>query len=247
MSMFDFFGKEASLKRKRATALKTLTNMYYQKLDRLAAAENAANLVRQGDAESVLVLASRFDHISPSPTGDTEEKEFVVSQLIGLGESLVQPLIPYCLSAKSPIYWHLQVLDALWSNEKLAKFIAEVLATLDNEYCRDPEKKIQLTHMAGDFPFPEIGPQLVRFFDDHHEPVRFNSCDSVFRIRYAEAIPALIERMTAEDSLRVANHIARGFADCGWSMPNLPPEAVRKIPADVRLQPDGSLVRLVKH
>ena len=119
MGLFDYFSKEAATERKRERCRKKLTNMYYQKADRLASAEGAYELAREGDIESIRVLLARFEHLCPSHTIDREEKEYVVELLVSLEDPAVEQIVDYCRKTAKGIYWPIQVLEELWPHDGL--------------------------------------------------------------------------------------------------------------------------------
>ena len=70
MGLFDYFSKDAADARKREACRKKLTNMYYQSNDRLAAAETAADMARQGDEQALQILFARFENKAQNQTID---------------------------------------------------------------------------------------------------------------------------------------------------------------------------------
>jgi hypothetical protein len=218
MGLFDYFSKESANARKREGALKKLTNMYYQQADRMASADVAYTLAAEGDDDAIRVLLTRFEHVCPSHTVDGEEKEYVVNLLVSLGEKCVEPVTQYCHRTSKPIYWPLKALEKLWSRDTLAEFLAELLEATDNDYARDPEKKIGLVQFAGQYDHDRVSRALVPFVDDHAEEVRYCAVDALLG-RDFDAREALAERLAgAEESLRVRQRLARGFVDKAWPL-----------------------------
>ncbi|MFT4704519.1 MAG: hypothetical protein ACI81R_002224, partial [Bradymonadia bacterium] len=163
MGLFDYFSKDAATQRKLEGLRKKLSNMFYQKQDRMAAAEVAADMARQGNKDAIDVLLLRFDHKSQNHTIDQDEKGYVVDLLIGLGDPVVEPISAHIRSTSAPVYWSLQVLAELWSAEKYAAFVAEILRDTDNGYLRDPAKKLGLLQLAEMIRHDEMGPAIVPF------------------------------------------------------------------------------------
>lgn len=218
MGLFDYFSKDAGDARKRERALKKLTNMYYQQADRMASADSAFELAEQGDTEAVKVLLARFEHLCPSHTVDREEKEYVVNLLVALGDKGVETISDYCRKTTKAVFWPLKVLEKLWPADMLADFISEVLENTDTDYWRDPEKKIGLMQIAAPHHGERLSKALLPFVEDHAEEVRFGAVDALMG-REFDAREALLERLAGgEESLRVKQRLAKGFADKGWDL-----------------------------
>lgn len=230
MGLFDYFSKDSANARKRAGALKKLTNMYYQQADRMASADVAFELAEGGDVEAIRVLLARFEHLCPSTTVDGEEKEYVVNLLVALGDKGIETVTEYCRTTSKPIYWALRVLEKLWPREMLGDFVAEVLEATDNDYWRDPEKKVGLMQAAAGFPSERISRALLPFVEDHTEEVRYGAVDALLA-RDFDARDVLLARLAGgEESLRVLQRLARGFVDKGWDLGDATDAVVGHLP-----------------
>lgn len=231
MGLFDYFSKDAASERRRAAARKKLTNMYYQQADRMAAADSVFGLAEEGDTEAVKVLLQRFEHLCPSTTVDREEKDYVVSLLVGLGDKGVETIVDYCKKTTKPIYWPLKVLEQLWDDTLYDDFVAELLEATDNGYWRDPEKKIGLVQIAAHCDTDRVAAALVPFLEDHTEEVRLGAVDSLMAKDETPSDPLLDRLASGEESLRVRKRLAEGIAAAGWTLgdrkeavaANLPP------------------------
>lgn len=218
MGLLDYFKKDAADDRKRERARAKLTNMYYQQADRMAAAESAYELAKAGDTVAVEVLLARFEHLCPSQTVDREEKEHVVNLLVSLSDRAVPVIVDYCTKLRKPVYWPFRVLERLWPAEKVESLLAEILEGTDNEYWRDPEKKIGLMQMAVEVPTERVTAALVPFVEDQLEEVRFRAVDALVQ-RRADVAPALLPRLAGdEESGRIVALIAKRFAEAGWEL-----------------------------
>ncbi len=244
MGLFDYFSKEAATERKRERCRKKLTNMYYQKADRLASAEGAYELAREGDIESIRVLLARFEHLCPSHTIDREEKEYVVELLVSLEDPAVEQIVDYCRKTAKGIYWPIQVLEELWPHEKVSDFLAEILEATDTDYWRDPEKKVGLVQLAGEHESERVGLALLPFVEDHSEEVRFTAVDNILNRNIEGTHGKLLPRLAGEEeSLRIVNRIANGFADKGWSVGDRADEVKPRLPAALEITPKNHLRR----
>jgi hypothetical protein len=216
MALLDYFSKASTLARRKDKAKKKITNMYYQQADRLATADLLFEFAESGDVDGVHILLARFEHLCPSTTVDREEKDYVVKLLIALGEMVVEPIQQYCLNRTKPTYWPLLVLQGLWPKATLSDFIGEILEGLDNDYWRDPEKKVGLMDIAAAHDTDRVTNALIPFVEDHHEDIRYASAATLLA-RDIDLSELIAERIDGgEESLRVRVLLARGFAKKGW-------------------------------
>lgn len=246
MGLFDFFSRDSSIERKRAACHKKLTNMYYQKVDRLAAAEQAAELIAQGDEASIPVLLARFEHLCPNTTSDREEKEYVLNLLVDLGDKIIEPVKAYVRRASQPVYWPMRVLEHLLDNDTWTSFLQELLEAMDNGYHRDPERKLGLLQLAVDAKTEGVEAALLPFLDDHHEPVRHQAVEALAMREqpHPAALEALARRLTAEeDSVRVQSRVAALFLERSWVVSPTFEATSLRLPSGVRLSPTRTLTR----
>lgn len=255
MGLFDLFTKGDPAEKKREAALKKLTNMYYQKIDRMAAAESCAELARAGDSEAIAILLRRFEHLAPNTTSDREEKEYVVNLLVDLGAPAVAPIEAYVKRTAQPVYWPMLVLENLLDDDRFADLYADVLRATDNDYHRDPERKLGLVQGAGERTTDAVRDALLPFLDDHHEDVRHAAVDSLLRVTDKRveagdagaedtARTALVERLGGEEeSIRIRSRILEAFARRGWSVEDRAELVRQHLVSGYRL--DGLKVRKV--
>lgn len=243
MGLFDYFSKDAAAKRRKENCEKKLSNMYYQKTDRMAAAEIAADIVRQGDEDAIRILLVRFDHSAQNTTIDQEEKNYVVDLLVSLGERVAEPIAKHIRTSTKPVYWSIRVLEELWSKDKVGEFLADVLQETDNGYWREPAKKIGLIQIAEGYTNERLGETLVPFLDDHTEEIRFKTIDCMLRNDYPAATAALVERMASgdEESNRVKARLAEGLSQKAWDLGEHKSAVEENLPAGFRVA--GNVVK----
>jgi hypothetical protein len=242
MGLLDYFKKDAADVRKRERCRGRLTNMYYQQADRMAAADQAYELALQGDEEAVNVLLVRFEHLCPSTTVDREEKEHVVNLLVALGDKAVPAIESYCLTLRKPIYWPVRVLEDLWPRERVDGFLADVLEKTDNDYWRDPEKKIGLLQMVSAIPGDRITRALLPFVDDQLEEVRFKAVDALVQ-RAADVRDVFLPRLAGEEeSGRIIARLTEAFAERAWSVQGHEQALAPRLPRGFRVV-DGVVAR----
>jgi len=248
MGFFDkFFSKEGAVERKRAACQKKLSNMYYQKGDRLGAAEMAAQLAFDGDAASIDVLLQRFENVAPSSTIDREEKEYVHDLLVDLGDRALDGVKSYIMKTEKPVYWPLRVVEGILDDDEAYEaFFVELLESTDTDYSRNPEKKIGLVQIGGEIESEQIATCLVPFISDHNEQVRFNAAKALLASEREEIRSVLLERLYGddEDSLRIRQLLAGGFADLGVDV-SQHREALEAgaLPSGFKVAKDGKIVR----
>lgn len=220
MALFDFFDKGAAIRRKREASLKKLTNMYYQKVDRLAAAEQAARLAREGDVDSIGVLLKRFEHLAPNHTADREEKEYVHDLIIDLGSLAIGPVEDYIRKTDTPVWWAVQTYAGIVPKARVSDLLSEVLEATDNGYVRHPAKKAGLVQMSADWLSERLKSAIAPFLDDHEEPIRFDAVQTLLR-QPDDRTPSLLapKLLPTEESARVRTAVAEAFVAAAWPIP----------------------------
>jgi HEAT repeat protein len=112
-----------------------------------------------------------------------------------------------------------------------------LLDLFDTEYMRNPEPKIQLITMLGDYRENEVREAVEPFLGDVNEAVRFHASGTLFSIGDIRSADPLLTALAEEESLRVKNRIARGIEQAAWT---LPPELAERANAAL---PPGYVVR----
>ncbi len=217
MGLFDYFSKDAGNARRKERARKKLANMYYQTNERLASAQEMAAMARDGDTEAIAILLMRFEHLAPSSQIDRDEKEYVLTLLSDLGDAAVPTVIKYVRTTQHPVYWPLRFLIGHWPNERFVEFLSEILEETDNEYVRDPKKKIGILQLACDYDSPRLRVAMEPFVEDQNETVRFHAVDAIIRWDSDNAGEVLQSRLTSdEESGRITTRVVTTFADKKW-------------------------------
>ena len=235
MALFGLFAKksDADLLKKHA---ERATNRRAQAVDRWDAIHA---LLRLKSPEAVEALLPRFNfYVDPSIT-DQEEKDAAFEGIVALGEAAVAPLVSYMKRAES-ISWALKMLDRVERPEAVIERLTELLAEMDVEYERDPQRKIQVLSALEERRDPRIAAAVARFLRDANETARFHAASALLaQPEAATQREALVTCLVAEDSVRVRNRILDAFATLGWDVgPNV--DAVRsRLPAGYRLDARG--------
>ena len=180
--------------------------------------ESIQALAQIRSKESVEALLPRFTfYVEPSIT-DQEEKDAVFNALVEAGAVAIDPVSAFMRKAES-ISWAIKILDKVAPPDLVIGRLLELLATMDTEYERDPERKNQILTTLAERKDPRIEPAVVRFLGDMNETVRFNT---VAVLSAQEAIAsqaqAIIACLCTEDSVRVRNRILDALATAGVSV-----------------------------
>jgi HEAT repeat protein len=219
MGLFDFLSKGKDDKPKGAKDIARLERLIANKLsqnyDRQEAIEQ---LSKMATAASAAALLKRFDwQLDPSIT-DQEEKESCLRGIVAAGDDALEPLRRYCKKADS-LSWPLKILGEIVPKERITEELLTLLDQFDTEYTRNVEPKVQLLQELDRHPSEEVRVATEPFLQDAGETVRFTAANTVFAVNDPASVPALVALLESEESLRVKNRVAQGFAERGWEIP----------------------------
>jgi hypothetical protein len=217
MGLFDLLSKEGrkagALRRSLDKALKKDA----QHPDRMRALEI---LREDASEEAIYGLLKRFSFVYDKTIEDEQEKDWVFHALCDLGESAMPMLRKYLNDAAS-ISWPLRILEKLATPDQLHETVVELCQRNDNEYVRDPSKKIQLLTFMGEHRDERFAALLVPYLEDMDEGVRFTTVESLIKQKN-ETVPRepLLKHFVKpeEESGRIKIRVAEGFADLGWEV-----------------------------
>jgi hypothetical protein len=235
MSLFGLFGKKSDSSQLKKWAERT-ANRRAQPPDRFEAIQA---LVSLRSSEAVEALLPRFTfYVDPSIT-DQDEKEMAFDGVVAAGDAAIEPVVAFLGKADS-ISWALKILDRILSPEAVVEKLLAVLAGMDTEYERDPQRKIQILATLEERSDPRVAEAAVRFVEDANETVRFHAAGAVLAQGDAEAQrTALLRCFCAEASVRVRNRILDGFAARGWNVGDMSAEVTSRLPAGYSLDRQG--------
>jgi len=160
-------------------------------------------------------LLRRFDFSMEPSIVDQDEKEAAVQGIILAGTAALEPIHAYCARAES-LTWPLKVLRQIVPADQIVRELLTLLDQFDTEYLRNPEPKIQLIGLLGEYRTSEVREAVEPFLTDVNESVRFHASGTIFAMADVESIEPLVEALAQEESLRVKNRIARGLEQAGW-------------------------------
>jgi hypothetical protein len=242
MGLFDLFTGKRS-----PEAAKKKTEREIARLARLVGEKMSQNFDRQeaieqlsamGTTQSAAALLKRFSwSMDPSIT-DREEKEAAARGVVAAGEGALEPLRAYCVKADS-LTWPIKMLKQIVPEEDIVDELLGILDEFDTEYVRNIEPKKQLLSALEEFKSDEVREAVEPFLTDISEPVRYAAVTTTFAMDDPASVPALIEAMQEEESLRIRNRIAQGIAEARWKIPDDQREALEEsLPPDFQLRGD---------
>ncbi|MDH5674128.1 MAG: HEAT repeat domain-containing protein [Myxococcales bacterium] len=236
MALFGLFGKKSETDIVKRAA-ERVANKRAQAVDRWEAIHE---LSRIGHADAVRGLLKRFTfYVDPSIT-DQEEKDAAFEGVVAAGEAALEPVVEFMRRAES-ISWPLKILTRLVEPDVVVEKLLELLSSMDTEYERDPQCKIQVLSSLEERPDPRIAVGVVRFLEDSNETVRFHAAGALFaQADAAEYCDALIEAFCAEESVRIRMRILDGFIAAGWDVGTRSEDVSARLPSGYKLDRKGT-------
>ncbi|HTV24208.1 MAG TPA: HEAT repeat domain-containing protein [Polyangiaceae bacterium] len=236
MGFFDLFSKKTPAEPKAAAAdakapakpkakdanprelarlARVVSNKMSQNYDRQEAIDQ---LSAMANVESARALLKRFDFSMEPSITDQDEKEAAARGIAAAGMDALEPIHAYCARAES-LTWPLKVLRQIVPADQIVTELLTLLDQFDTEYMRNPEPKIQLVTLLGEYRTEEVREAIEPFLGDVNESVRFHASGTLFSIGNPESAQPLVAVLAEEESLRVKNRIARGLEQSGWVLP----------------------------
>ena len=236
MGLFDVFKGGGGLKKH----IDRVGNKRAQKHERW---ESIQVLAADGSEEAIRALLVRFTvRVDPSIT-DGEEKNAAFHGVVQHGEAALEPVRDF-LESSDTLAWPLKILREIQSEEQVTTTLLELLAKMDTEYERDPQKKIDLIASFEEQKDPRIVEAVTRFLEDMNETVRFHAAGAIFHQDDAEAAhEALTNAFLGEESVRVRMRILDGFIDRSWKLSGVREEATKKMPSGYSIGKKGEVRR----
>src|SRR5690606_25945557 len=219
MGLFDLFSKSKNPSSGEDKDLLRLQKMIANKLSQNVDREDA--LYRLGEmktADSARVLLTRFSWTLNPSIKDQEEKEIAVNGIVAAGEAALAPIRKYCIGTDA-ITWPLKAMRRLVSGAGLEEELLSLLDDFDTDYMRNPEPKVQLIQVLGEFSSEDVRIAVQPFLTDLSENVRFAAVSTVLGCEIDQSAESLGSALIEEESLRVKNRIAAGLASRGWIIP----------------------------
>lgn len=256
MGLFDFLGGADKGLKKHASRV---ADKRAQAPDRAESIRHLAGLKSSGAVEALL---ARFSFKVDPSIIDQEEKEDVFNAIVDAGVDVAhEPVRAYLRNPSRSVNWAIKILAHLVSTEELVDEILDVLAPMDVEYTRDPERKQQLIAALEDMRSPKIAPAILRFLEDVNETCRYHAVGTLLgqhappaegegaaKDENAEGpnvLVVLAARLPIEESVRVRSRIASGLADAAYTFEAGPTResAAKALTSEFSLDREGRITR----
>ncbi len=242
MGLFDLFKNGGKKSRdgdagKTTTAAATAAAKWAEKAaDRRAQnydrQEAIAELAEMATPEAAAALLRRFTFTMDPSITDQEEKDGAYQGVLAAGEAAVPAIRAFAAKAES-LAWPIKLVKALLPEEAYVDELLLWLDRWDTEYAKFIDPKLQILAALEEFKDPKILAKVEPFLEDVNGDARFLAVGTVVAQDNESAVPALLNALEQEESLRVKNRILDGFVARGWSVPEeqlvktrkaLPPE-----------------------
>ncbi len=235
MGLFDVFKGGGSGLQKH---LKRVANKRAQKHERW---ESIQVLASDGSDEALRALLTRFNvRVDPSIT-DGEEKNAAFLGVVQNGEAALAPVRDF-LESSETLAWPLKILKELQTEEEVTTILLEVLAEMDTEYERDPQKKIDVIASFEERKDPRIVEAVTRFLEDMNETVRFYVVGAILAQDDPDAaLEAITTALISEESVRVRIRMLDGYIEHNWTLGDVKDKASKKMPTGYTLGKKGEV------
>ena len=235
MALFGLLGKKSDAAQVKKWGERA-ANKRAQAVDRWDAIQQLVNMKTPAAVEALL---PRFTfYVDPSIT-DQEEKELAFEGILTLGEAAAPPVEAFMKRSES-ISWPLKILDRVMPPDRVIAMLLALLATMDIEYERDPQRKVQVLAALEERSAPGIAEAAARFLQDTNETVRFHAAGAVLAQAAPEGQrPELLKCFCCEASVRVRSRILDGFSARSWDVGAQIPEVKAKLPPGYTLDRAG--------
>lgn len=222
MGLLDFFKKKSAIEKhgERVAKRRTANDDRWQSiqtLGRIASTEPEAGRLDEREA-AVAALMARFKfYVDPTIT-DGEEKDETFRWICEAGDVAVAPVLA-ALREHESLSWGLKCLEQILSPDALLEEMLKLLATMDTDYERDPQRKVQLLGTLEEKRGPAVAEAVVRFLLDIDESVRFHAFGAVLAQENAEDhLSAINEALAQEESVRVKVSAFETLAERRWAL-----------------------------
>lgn len=241
MGLFDLFkGTKGEEKPKASAAAKWANVAADKRAQNYDRQEAIGQLAEMGTADAAAALLKRFTfNIDPSIT-DQEEKDLAFRGILKAGRDALEPVRTFVQKAES-LTWPMKVMRELLSPEEYVDELLLWLTKWDTEYARFIDPKIQILVALEENKGPHVRAAVERFLLDVNESARFHAAGAIFaQDDAAESIPAILDCLVDEESVRVKHRIVDAFVAREWSVPEDKREIVRKsLPSGATVDASG--------
>ena len=239
MGLFDLFkskngGEKPSPAAKWAEALTKRAQAYDRQ-------EAITELCKLRTSDAVEALLRRFTFmIDPSIT-DQEEKEQAYEGIVSAGKEAIEPVRAFAAKAES-LAWPTRVIKSILGPDEAVDELITWLSKWDVDYSKFIDPKLQILAALQEYVNPKIKDAIEPFLKDSNESARFHAVATTLAQKNDASIPALVEALIEEESLRIRTKIGDGFAQNHWCVSDDKRDAVRRVlPSQFGVGPDGAI------
>src|ERR1700722_14508421 len=194
-----------------------------------------------GTADAVAALLRRFTFIMDPSITDQEEKEAAFDGIVRAGRDAIEPIRAFVARAES-LAWPMRVMKEIVTQEEFVSELLLWLSKWDTEYAKFIDPKIQILVALEERKSPNIRAGAERFLLDVNEVARFHAVGATLAQDDPEAIPALLDCLVDEESVRVKHRLVYGFGAREWMVPEEKRESARKaLPSGTTIDAAGQL------
>ena len=235
MGLFDVFKGGGS------GLAKHITRVANKRAPQHERSESIHVLASDGSEEALRGLLTRFNlRVDPSIT-DGEEKNAAFLGVVQNGEAALGPVRDF-LASSDTLAWPLRILKEIQSEEEVTTILLELLSTMDTEYERDPQKKVDVIASFEERKDPRIVDAVTRFLQDMNETVRFYAVGAILAQDGADAtLDSMTKAFLVEESVRVRIRMLDGYVERSWTLGAVKDEASKKMPTGYTLGKKGEV------
>jgi len=240
MALFGLFGSKdpaETIKRLQAKATKKFgpTENRNKALD---------DLRLMGTPEAYTAMLQRFTvNVEPSIT-DQNEKEFVVSCLVDVGQPAIAPVKAFIKNSQHPT-WALRILEELVPPAEVVETILDALDREGPDYTRDPEKKLTLVRHLQNMQDERIAQRLVPYLADVSEDVAVAALTVVAEQPSDVVQEPMVQALLRADEIsseRLRLAAAEALKRCEFSVKGHTPAVTAALPPGYSLDKQGHVL-----
>ncbi len=237
MGLFDLLSKDGRARSALDRSIKKVNDKWAQSADRFTAMEKLKEI---GTEEAYDGLLKRFSYVYDKTIEDEQEKQWIETTLVGLGDRALPSVRKYILNGET-VAWALRILGQIATPERALEIIDELIEREEPGYTRHPQKKIQFITWLGDWKGAkpaDVARRIVPYLADFDGDVRFAAVEALAHQQAdeADARGPLLDALNRpeEESRRIKVRIAEVLADLGWRVDDTPEhkQGVVKLLAD---------------
>jgi len=223
MGLLDFLKRKSPLEKhsERVANKRSQNSDRWESIQALGKMANTEPPAGKPDLREAAVggLMARFKYYVDPTITDGEEKDETFRWICEAGDLAIAP-IKKALRHQESLSWGLKCLEHLMPQQAFIEELLALLETMDGEYERDPQRKLQVLGTLEEKRHARIADAVVPFFDAVNEEVRYHAFGAALHQENAESIKEpLLAALGTEDSIRVKIRVLTVLAEMVWLVP----------------------------